>query len=59
MKKGTLSTLLFAGASMVLTALAGMFSDKKSELQMKEEVSKEVERQLTAREGKEEEAEES
>ena len=59
MKKGILSTLLLGGASMLLTALAGILSDKKSEVQMKEEVSKEVERQLEAREAKEEDTEES
>lgn len=59
MKKGILSTLLFGGASMILTALAGIFSDKKTEIQMKEEVTKEVERQLAAREAKEEDTEES
>lgn len=59
MKKGILSTLLLGGASMILTALAGMFSDKKTEIQIKEEVAKEVEKQLTDREAKEEDTEES
>lgn len=57
--KKSFTTLVLAGISLICTVVGGIISDKKSEIEMREEVAKEVEKQLTAREAKEEVVEES
>ena len=57
--KKSFTTLVLAGISLICTVVGSLISDKKSEIEMEEKVAKEVEKQLTAREAKEEVVEES